>query len=238
MAETLAMVIPAAAGCRGLCGFMAAPADRDFSLSHSTAYHPTVRPSDGAAGLDSPRALAQAEFRPRSEVETDTRWKQLIPYVFIWQGGRCLSYRRPAKNAEARLSGLRSIGFGGHIDPGDCLAALPDEPPRPAGLEVIHAEAVIYAALRREVHEELGLTLADVHMRFRGWVNHDDTPVGSVHLGLVYSCEIKADRGFNPSDEIESAELMSFEEMYGKLDEYELWSQFVLRWLKGQQVSF
>ena len=54
-------------------------------------------------------------YRPRSDVETDPSFKQLIPYVVLRCGGELFHYTRGTTGSEARLLAKRSIGLGGHI---------------------------------------------------------------------------------------------------------------------------
>ena len=58
-------------------------------------------------------------FLPRSQVEEDPSYKQLIPYVIMACDGKYLSYVRGKRAGETRLLNLRSIGIGGHINPID-----------------------------------------------------------------------------------------------------------------------
>ncbi|GAG48826.1 unnamed protein product, partial [marine sediment metagenome] len=55
-------------------------------------------------------------FMPRSQVEKNPAYKQLIPYVLMSYEGKYLSYVRGKRAGEARLVGNRSIGIGGHIN--------------------------------------------------------------------------------------------------------------------------
>ena len=181
-------------------------------------------------------------FGSRAVIETDPKLKQPIPYAVISWNGQILCYRRPAKNTEARLSGMRSLGFGGHVEPADLKALYeryvtsgPNEPQ-----VYFYASDLVAEALQREIKEELELDLNEqdrFEISFIGWINHDDTPVGKVHLGMVFIIEISGTVAFQPSDEIEGAELLSIDDAYAKLNEFEVWSQFVLRWLKAQQKT-
>src|SRR6185312_13739907 len=60
-----------------------------------------------------------AEFRPRSEVETDPSLKQIIPYVVFRSGDAIFCYTRGKSQGEARLHRLRSLGVGGHVAEAD-----------------------------------------------------------------------------------------------------------------------
>ena len=58
-------------------------------------------------------------FMPRSQAESDEKYKQIIPYVIITHDAKYLCYVRGKRAGEARLLGQMSIGIGGHINPGD-----------------------------------------------------------------------------------------------------------------------
>ena len=82
-------------------------------------------------------------FLPRAEAETDSAFRQIIPYVAVTRGGEVFSTRRLRSGTESRLHGLISLGIGGHIDKnrdGDDGETL-------------------MRALRRELSEELGCEL-------------------------------------------------------------------------------
>src|SRR5947207_786776 len=94
---------------------------------HAAGAFTGFRPADAAfrAALLDPTAFA---FRPRSEVETDPAFLQLIPYVVLRRGADVFHYRRGKAGTEARLAALRSVGVGGHISEAD--AAGGDDPYR------------------------------------------------------------------------------------------------------------
>jgi len=122
-----------------------------------------------------PYLVAVAEhgsFRPRDEAETDSSWKQVIPYLLLRDGERVFLMRRSRAGGDERLHDRYSIGIGGHINPED---------------------GDVSGGLRREWEEEID---ADFQPDFRplGLLNDDDNPVGAVHLGLVY----EADAGGRP----------------------------------------
>src|SRR5882757_4321071 len=81
------------------------------------------------------------QFLPRSKVETDPSFKQLIPYVVLRHGSDIFSYRRGKSGGEQRLHALRSIGVGGHI-----------------GKEDMSDDDFSYRrAMLRQLHEEIDL---------------------------------------------------------------------------------
>lgn len=107
---------------------------------------------------------AEAAPRPRAEAEDDPDWKQIIPYLLLRDRERIFLMRRTRAGGDARLHERWSIGVGGHMSPGD---------------------DGISGALQREFAEEL---MADwqPEPRLLGLLNDDTTPVGQVHLGVVY----------------------------------------------------
>lgn len=159
---------------------------------------------------------ASYQFRPRSEVETDPSFKQLIPYVLLKSGGDLFHYRRGTSGTEARLRALRSIGIGGHISAED--AAGGDDP--------------YHTGMMRELMEEVRIGCAWSE-RFLGFINDDRTPVGSVHLGVVHLLELEHPDARSREDALADAGFAPLAELAAKPDEFETWSQFVLAELTG-----
>ncbi len=115
-------------------------------------------------------------FRPRSQAERDTGFKQLIPYVLIQKGNAWLHYVRGKASGEKRLVGKGSIGIGGHINPTD--------------ESLFHRGPEFYeAALQREISEELSLN-GVFPTQVLALLNDDSTPVGQFHLGIVHLCRL------------------------------------------------
>jgi predicted NUDIX family phosphoesterase len=110
-------------------------------------------------------------FRPRSEMEADEAWKQVIPYPVLRDGERWFLMRRTKAGGDARLHDRYSIGVGGHVNPAD------------GGLD-----GDLTGALRREWLEELDVDFVP-DFRFVGLLNDDTTAVGRVHVGLVYEAD-------------------------------------------------
>ncbi len=110
---------------------------------------------------------AEGEYRPRDEAEEDPTWKQVIPYLLLRDGGRLFLMRRTSAGGDARLHERWSIGVGGHLGP---------------------ADRSVEEGLRREFEEEL---VADWRPELRplGLLNDDRTPVGQVHLGIVFETD-------------------------------------------------
>lgn len=126
--------------------------------------------------LDALLGSGLGEFRPRSEVEDDPGFKQIIPYVIFRAGPAVFCYTRGASLGEARLHRLRSLGVGGHVDEADA-----------DGRATLDAYEI---ALRRELAEEVEVASPGA-IRLVGLINDDATPVGRVHLGVVHVFDLE-----------------------------------------------
>jgi predicted NUDIX family phosphoesterase len=109
-------------------------------------------------------------YLERAVAETDPAFKQLIPYVVVRDAGNVFLMHRTDAGGDARLHGRASIGVGGHLNPVD------------------EGEDALVAGLRREWDEELEAPW-EPDFRLVGLLNDDSDPVGSVHLGVVFSVE-------------------------------------------------
>ena len=120
---------------------------------------------------------AHISYRPRSKMEQDPSFKQLIPYVIFRYrspgGVELFQYQRGKGQGEGRLHSKLSIGVGGHISSEDAAAT------GPAYVE----------GMRRELEEEVFI---DTPYRERcvGLINDDKSEVGRVHLGVVHLVEV------------------------------------------------
>ncbi len=182
---------------------------------HAAGYFHGFRAADAGyrSALLDPSTFA---FRPRSEVETQPEFKQLIPYVVLKCGNDLFHYRRGSKGTEARLRSLRSIGIGGHISEEDAHGG--DDP--------------YTTGMLRELTEEV---LIDCNWKdsFFGFINDDRTPVGSVHLGVVHLVELVSRDVHSREEALAEAGFSSLAELAARADEFETWSQFVLTELIG-----
>ncbi len=160
-------------------------------------------------------------FAERRWAETRPDFKQPIPYVAVMRDAELLCLTRLGSQGEKRLHGKRSIGVGGHINPCDA--------PQDRGGPDLFARAC-----HRELHEELVLPPeAELRLRPIGLLNDDTTPVGAVHVGLVYALDA---RDFPVAIRETSAMTGSFEPLSSlrRLAEspdspFETWSSLLLR---------
>ena len=171
-----------------------------------------IVPSPGWTGvrregvLDALDAVArEGVFVDRAVAEEDRSHKQVIPYVVVRDGERWFLMRRTRAGGDARLHDLWTIGVGGHLNPGDGDVA---------------------GGLRREWAEELVAGFVPDFAPI-GLLNDDTTPVGSVHVGIVFV----ADAAGRPVEIRETDKLTgafaTTEEVAAVVDAMETWSRLV-----------
>ena len=113
-------------------------------------------------------------FMPRSQVEENPAYKQLIPYVLMSYQDKYLSYIRGRRAGEARLVGNRSIGIGGHINPVDWtlfsaepyktyLEAVEREVAEEVCVETSHTDRIV--ALLRDGGKRDAVVLGRLYLR-------------------------------------------------------------------------
>ena len=156
-------------------------------------------------------------FLPRSQVEKDPSYKQLIPYVIMSYNGKYLSYVRGKRAGEARLLNLRSIGIGGHINPIDA-----DNSSLFAYLYENYLTAV-----EREVAEEVSVEANHIDS-IVALLNDDSNEVGSVHLGVVHHWILNAPKVSKREQMITQMAFMTPAELHELRDTMETWSQLCL----------
>ena len=182
------------------------PAARLAACGDFTGFRP-ADPGYLAALLD-PAAFS---FRPRSAVETDPSFKQLIPYVVLRCGGQLFHYRRGTSGTETRLTARRSVGVGGHISEAD--AAGGDDPYR--------------TGMLRELTEEVEVGADYAEWPF-GFIHDPSTPVGAVHLGVVHLFDVAAPAARPREAALAAAGFAPMAELLADRNAFETWSQFVL----------
>jgi predicted NUDIX family phosphoesterase len=150
-------------------------------------------------------------FRPRSQVETDPTFKQIIPYVVLRFQNLVFHYVRGKRGAESRLRALRSIGIGGHIE--QCDQNLFGDTYRQGML--------------REIQEEVSLDGPYTESCI-GLINDDSTPVGQVHLGIVHVLKLTQPKVAPRDRAITKVGFATIEDLRKHADEFESWSHHVL----------
>jgi predicted NUDIX family phosphoesterase len=156
-------------------------------------------------------------FRPRSLVEDDPSFKQLIPYVILECSDenqtRLFQYTRGKGQGEKRLHALRSIGIGGHISVED---ATGDDWYR--------------TGMQRELDEEVSIGCTG-QQRIVGLIYDDSTEVGRVHLGIVHIMQLSSCKVQSREEQLEFSGFESVEVIQSEMERLENWSQLCIKHL-------
>ncbi len=169
--------------------------------------------ADADRYLDALLVPGLAGFRPRSEVEEDPSFKQIIPYVVFRSGGLVFAYTRGKSGGESRLRRLRSIGVGGHVAEADA-----------EGRGTVEAYEL---ALLRELDEEVEIR-SPGRIRRLGLINDDANPVGRVHLGVVHLYELDRPEVVPREDALADPEFLPITGLPALRDRFETWSQICI----------
>lgn len=151
------------------------------------------------------------EFLPRSAMEVDLSYKQIIPYIVFSHEGSYFLMQRRDNATESRLKNKYSLGIGGHIREED----LKDNS--------------IFAWAEREFHEEVSYN-DPFTLKPLGILNDDATPVGQVHVGFVFLLE-GSTPNISVKSELKSGQLVTLQEGNHYFNTMETWSQIVYEFL-------
>lgn len=167
--------------------------------------------------LDSMLTLIQKhqEFLPRSQMELDPTYKQIIPYLIFRHADQYFLMQRRADSSEQRLKNKCTLGIGGHIRQEDMT------------------QSSIISWAEREFDEEITYH-GDIIWRPLGIVNDDTNAVGQVHIGLVFLAEGSSDQ-ITVKSELKSGTLVSLDTCKEQYDRLETWSQFIVDFLAQEQ---
>jgi predicted NUDIX family phosphoesterase len=190
------------------------PRDRLFAGDEWSGFRD--RDLDGLIG----RIREHYHFRPRREVEEDPTEPQIIPYVVFRHDDCYFLTHRLRWSSERRLRKQYSLGVGGHINPEDVEGAA--DP--------------IEAGMRREWEEEVVYD-GSFTTRLIGAINDQTTPVGRVHIGLIYLVD-----GDTPKISIRevnklAGELLPLDVMRSYYLLMESWSQLIFDYLTRVPVG-
>lgn len=167
----------------------------------------------GLAQVDFDHYLAtiqrEKEFLPRAHMETDPRYKQIIPYLIFEHNDRYFLMQRQAKASEQRLQSKLTLGIGGHIRQED-----------------MSNDSSIADWAHREFHEEVDFT-GSFSIKPIGIINDDSNEVGKVHLGFVFLLHGDNDC-IKVKSELKSGELLTLQECLEARDRMETWSQIII----------
>jgi predicted NUDIX family phosphoesterase len=149
----------------------------------------------------------EKEFLPRSLMEEDPRYKQIIPYLIFCHNDTYFLMQRKSKASEQRLKNKYSLGIGGHINEQD----LTDD-------------SIINWA-RREFDEEVNYS-GSYTVEPLGLLNDDSNDVGKVHMGFVFLLKGDSD-AISVKSEHKNGMLLSRDECNAYYDNMESWTQMV-----------
>ncbi len=154
------------------------------------------------------------EFRARSSVEDDPRFKQLIPYAILQAevDGLCslFQYTRGKGQGEKRLHAKRSVGIGGHISREDA-----------------DGEDLYRSGMLRELAEEM-IVDSDYSEKLVGFIYDDTSAVGRVHLGVVHLLNLHAAEARAREEDIVASGFEPVMQLKQTRESFETWSQLCL----------
>jgi len=156
-------------------------------------------------------------YRPRSEMEEDPNFKQLIPYVIFRHVDeqkvvRIFKYTRGGGQGEKRLHNKVSIGIGGHISSID---------------QDSESLSSYDEGMRRELEEEVSIETS-YEQNVVGLINDDETEVGRVHLGVIHLFDVEQPLVKPREDDINDAGFEPVNRLKHQVDHMESWSRFCL----------
>lgn len=151
------------------------------------------------------------QFRPRSQVEEDPTFKQLIPYCILQCGSgserMIFQYTRGSGQGEKRLHAKRSIGIGGHISREDATG-----------------DDLYRSGMQRELTEEMIIS-GPYSEQLLGFIYDDTTPVGRVHLGVVHLLTLENDLSHARESEMIDSGFVPLALLLEQRENFETWSQ-------------
>jgi len=145
------------------------------------------------------RACDNGHWMARDLAEKDERFLQVIPYVVLRRGPEVFVYERAG--SEGRLTGLLSLGIGGHVNEND---------------------GTWERGMVRELMEEAGVSGSPVRA---GVLFDPSSPVGRVHLGLLHTLEVQGEVRFSEGKAPRWHLAADLRKMEGR---FENWSRLVI----------
>ena len=157
------------------------------------------------------------EFHPRSIMETNPTYKQIIPYLIFTHDDKYFLMQRTSDASETRLRNKLTLGIGGHIREEDLKGSLSAE---------ASAKEELFAWALREFHEEVNYA-GNLTVKPLGIINDDSNDVGKVHIGFAFLL-IGDSPEISVKSELKSGELVSLSDCLALKEDMETWSQFVV----------
>lgn len=148
------------------------------------------------------------EFHPRTMMENDPTYKQIIPYLVFTYNNTYFVMQRKSTASEQRLKNKFSLGIGGHIRKEDMT------------------KTDIFDWAKREFHEEVSYN-GNLDIVPLGILNDDTNAVGKVHIGFVFLL-IGNSNEISIKSELKSGTLMSLDQCNTLYNQMENWSQLIV----------
>ncbi|MFA5075312.1 MAG: hypothetical protein WC436_04385 [Candidatus Babeliales bacterium] len=158
------------------------------------------------------------EFIWRSQAETDTNYKQIIPYIVYKFEDKLFVMQRRSTASEVRLQNKLSLGIGGHIREEDIQSKT------------------IFDWAKREFSEEIEFS-GNFEIQPIGLLNDESNSVGQVHTGFVFLITGDSNK-IKVKSELKSGELLNFNECESVYDQMESWSQIAFDYLNKFYIKF
>jgi predicted NUDIX family phosphoesterase len=164
--------------------------------------------------------LSNYIFAERPDCETDAEHQQIVPYMVFRHcdpehGSHYLVYQR-AKGGEDRLLGKHSLGVGGHVEVSDHKANEPIVPFQ-----------TLLNGMWREIEEEILLGSPVKQVTFLGLVRDKETPVGKVHLGVVYLFDLTGRAVKSRTPELHNLHFVRYSSLRDETYQFERWSEML-----------
>jgi predicted NUDIX family phosphoesterase len=151
------------------------------------------------------------EFLWRADMEMDTSYKQIIPYLIFNYQDKFFLMQRKSTASEARLKNKYLLGIGGHIRQEDMQSND------------------IFDWARREFEEEVNYK-GNITIKPIGVINDDSNSVGQVHMGFVFLLTGDSDN-IKVKSELKDGTLLTLKECEHFYSSMESWSQFLVNYL-------
>jgi len=198
-------------------------------------------PESGCWAVDSLDFLQAARWQQRTQAEHNEAYLQPIVYLLLRSAtGQIWCYQR--MGGDARLDGRCSCGVGGHVDAQDAQPPLtPCETINTINSDScsrfirkgyshetsLNPETTLEHALWRELTEEIGASAADLaDLRLRGLIYEGLSPIGRVHLGVLFTAHWLPEKAPQPVAG-EALAGLGFQDAKDIADnpQFELWSR-------------
>ncbi len=154
------------------------------------------------------------EYHPRYLMETNPRYKQIIPYIIFTHNNNYFLMQRAEKASEARLKSKYTLGIGGHMRKEDMTGST------------------LFDWARREFYEEVYYSGEITSFEVLGIINDDTNEVGQVHLGIALLAHGNSS-DIRVKSELAHGVLASKEECQTLFNSMEGWSQFAFKALQN-----